>query len=211
MKITFLGATKEVTGSNFLVEGAGKKFLVDCGMFQGSIQEEMENEEDFLYDVHDIDFVLVTHAHIDHTGRIPKLYKCGYRNPVIATKATCDLCTIMLPDSGHIQETEIEWKNRRRIREGKDPLPPLYTAQEATDCLELFKPVYYDQIVDLADNIQARFNDAGHMLGSSMIEIWITEDGETKKLVFSGDIGNNDMPLLAAPTMNAIKKKAIQI
>ena len=201
MKITFLGATKEVTGSNFLVEGAGKKFLVDCGMFQGSIQEEMENEEDFLYDVHDIDFVLVTHAHIDHTGRIPKLYKCGYRNPVIATKATCDLCTIMLPDSGHIQETEIEWKNRRRIREGKDPLPPLYTAQEATDCLELFKPVYYDQIVDLADNIQARFNDAGHMLGSSMIEIWITEDGETKKLVFSGDIGNNDMPLLAAPTM----------
>ncbi len=133
MKITFLGATKEVTGSNFLVEGAGKKFLVDCGMFQGSIQEEMENEEDFLYDVHDIDFVLVTHAHIDHTGRIPKLYKCGYRNPVIATKATCDLCTIMLPDSGHIQETEIEWKNRRRIREGKDPLPPLYTAQEATD------------------------------------------------------------------------------
>ncbi len=201
MKITFLGATKEVTGSNFLVEGAGKKFLVDCGMFQGSIQEEMENEEDFLYDVHDIDFVLVTHAHIDHTGRIPKLYKCGYRNPVIATKATCDLCTIMLPDSGHIQETEIEWKNRRRIREGKDPLPPLYTAQEATDCLELFKPVYYDQIVDLADNIQARFNDAGHMLGSSMIEIWITEEGETKKLVFSGDIGNNDMPLLAAPTM----------
>lgn len=201
MKITFLGATKEVTGSNFLVEGAGKKFLVDCGMFQGSVQEEMENEEDFLYDVHDIDFVLVTHAHIDHTGRIPKLYKCGYRNPVIATKATCDLCTIMLPDSGHIQETEIEWKNRRRIREGKDPLPPLYTAQEATDCLELFKPVYYDQIIDLADNIQARFNDAGHMLGSSMIEIWITEDGETKKLVFSGDIGNNDMPLLAAPTM----------
>lgn len=201
MKITFLGATKEVTGSNFLVEGAGKKFLVDCGMFQGSVQEEMENEEDFLYDVHDIDFVLVTHAHIDHTGRIPKLYKCGYRNPVIATKATCDLCTIMLPDSGHIQETEIEWKNRRRIREGKDPLPPLYTAQEATDCLELFKPVYYDQIIDLADNIQARFNDAGHMLGSSMIEIWITENGETKKLVFSGDIGNNDMPLLAAPTM----------
>ena len=201
MKITFLGATKTVTGSNFLVEGAGKKFLVDCGMFQGQAIQELENEAPFLYDVHDIDFMLLTHAHIDHSGRIPKLYKEGYRNKVYATKATCDLCTIMLPDSGHIQEVEIEWRNRKRKREGKEELPPLYTAQEAIDCLEIFKPVVYDQIVDVDENIQVRFNDAGHMLGSAIIEVWITENGETKKIVFTGDIGNNDIPLLDAPTM----------
>ena len=112
MNITFLGATKTVTGSNFLVEAAGKKFLVDCGMYQGKAAEELKNEEPFLFDVNEIDFMLLTHAHIDHSGRIPKLYKEGYRNPVIATKATCDLCAIMLPDSGHIQEMESEWKNK---------------------------------------------------------------------------------------------------
>ena len=110
MKITFLGATKMVTGSNFLVEGAGKKFLVDCGLYQGSAKDEIKNNESFPYDVSEIDFVLLTHAHIDHSGRIPKLYKEGYRNPIFATHATCDLCAIMLPDSGHIQEMEAEWK-----------------------------------------------------------------------------------------------------
>ena len=181
MNITFLGATKTVTGSNFLVEGAGKKFLVDCGMYQGKTSDLMHNEDPFLFDVHEIDFVLLTHAHIDHSGRIPKLYKEGYRNKVIATKATCDLCSIMLPDSGHIQETEIEWKNRKRKREGKEPLPPLYTAEDAAKCMEIFVPVSYDQIIDVAENIQVRFNDAGHMLGSSIIEVWVTENGETKK------------------------------
>ena len=176
MKVTFLGATKTVTGSNFLVEGAGKKFLVDCGMYQGQAVEELENSTPFLFNVSDIDFMLLTHAHIDHSGRIPKLYNEGYRNPVIATKATCDLCEIMLPDSGHIQEVEIEWKNRKRKREGKDPMPPLYTAKDAIDSLELFKRVKYDEIIDVDENIQVRFNDAGHMLGSSIIEIWITEN-----------------------------------
>jgi len=201
MKITFLGAAKTVTGSNFLVEGAGKKFLVDCGMYQGEATEELENEAPFLFPVSDIDFMLLTHAHIDHSGRIPKLYKEGYRNPIVATKATCDLCSIMLPDSGHIQEVEIEWKNRKRQREGKAPNPPLYTAQEAIDSLEIFKPVCYDEIIDMDENIQVRFNDAGHMLGSAIIEVWITEKGETKKIVFTGDLGNNDIPLLDAPTM----------
>lgn len=201
MNITFLGATKTVTGSNFLVEGAGKKFLVDCGMYQGQAREEMENESDFAFNIDEIDFVLLTHAHIDHTGRVPKLYKEGYRNKIIATKATCDLCSIMLPDSGHIQEVEIEWRNKKRLREGKSALPPLYTAEEAEMCLELFHPVAYDEIIDLSENIQARFNDAGHMLGSSIIEIWITENGETKKIVFTGDLGNNDIPLLDSPTM----------
>jgi metallo-beta-lactamase family protein len=201
MKITFLGAAKTVTGSNFLVEAAGKKFLVDCGMYQGKASEELENSDPFLYDVNEIDFALLTHAHIDHSGRIPKLYNEGYRGPIYATKATCDLCEIMLPDSGHIQEVEIEWKNRKRKREGKEDLPPLYTAEEATKCIELFKPVDYDEIIDITDNISVRFNDAGHMLGSAIIEIWATEDGKTTKAVFTGDLGNNDLPLLDSPTM----------
>lgn len=201
MKITFLGATKMVTGSNFLVEGAGKKFLVDCGMYQGGDRDEMQNHEPFAYDVNEIDFMLLTHAHIDHSGRIPKLYKEGYRNPVITTKATRDLCSIMLPDSGHIQEQEIEWRNRKRKREGKEPLPPLYTAQDGIDTMEIFKPVNYDEIIEIDPNIYVRFNDAGHMLGSSIIEIWVKEDGKETKAVFTGDLGNNDIPLLSSPTM----------
>ena len=201
MKVTFLGATKTVTGSNFLVEGAGKKFLVDCGMYQGSAADEYENEAPFLFNVDEIDFMLLTHAHIDHSGRIPKLYNEGYRKDVIATKATCDLCSIVLPDSGHIQEMEAEWKNRKRERKGEDPVPPIYTAEDAAKSLEIFKPVQYNEIVDIDENIKARFNDAGHMLGSSIIEVWITENGETKKIVFTGDLGNNDIPLLSPPTM----------
>ena len=201
MKITFLGAARTVTGSNFLVEAAGKKFLVDCGMYQGKITEQLENSDPFVYNVNEIDFMLLTHAHIDHSGRIPKLYNEGFKGPIYATKATCDLCEIMLPDSGHIQEVEIEWKNRKRMREGLDPLPPLYTAEEAYDSLEIFHPVQYDEIVEVDENISVRFNDAGHMLGSAIIEIWVTEDGKTTKAVFTGDLGNNDLPLLDSPTM----------
>jgi len=201
MKVSFLGATKTVTGSNHLVEAAGKKFLIDCGMYQGKITEEYDNNDPFLFSVEEIDFVLLTHAHIDHSGRIPKLYNEGYRNPIYATKATCDLCSIMLPDSGHIQESEIEWRNRKRIREGKEPLPPLYTAEEARQCQEIFKAVDYDEIIEIDDNISVRFNDAGHMLGSSIIEIWVQEEGKTTKIVFTGDLGNNDLPLLDSPTM----------
>ena len=201
MNITFLGATKTVTGSNFLLEGAGKRILIDCGLYQGKAAEERENYEDFAYNVSDIDYLLLTHAHIDHSGRIPKLYVEGYRNPVIATKATCDLCSIMLPDSGHIQEQENEWQNRKRKRKGLPEQPPLYTAQDAIDCLKIFKPVKYDEIIELSPEIHVRFNDAGHMLGSSIIEIWVNENGDEKKVVFSGDLGNSDMPLLDSPTM----------
>ena len=201
MKVTFLGATKTVTGSNFLLEGAGKKIIIDCGLYQGKALEERENYEDFAYNVHDIDFMLLTHAHIDHSGKIPKLYNDGYRNPIYATKATCDLCGIMLPDSGHIQEMENEWQNRKRERKGEKPLPPLYTAEDALKCLELFHPVKYDEIIELTPDINVRYNDAGHMLGSAIIEIWVKEEGETKKIVFTGDLGNNDIPLLGAPTM----------
>ena len=201
MNITFLGATKTVTGSNFLVEGAGKKFIVDCGMYQGSTKDEMKNSEPFLFDVNEIDFMLLTHAHIDHSGRIPKLYNEGYRRPIYATKATCDLCSIMLPDSGHIQEMEIEWRNRKRKREGKEALPPLYTAADAIKSMEIFKPIKYDEIIEIDPNIHVRFNDAGHMLGSSIIEVWVNENGEEIKTVFTGDLGNNDIPLLSSPTM----------
>ena len=201
MKITFLGATKMVTGSNFLVEAAGKKFLVDCGMYQGRAELEMENYAPFDFNPAEIDFMLLTHAHIDHSGRIPKLYNEGFKNPIYAHKATCDLCSIMLPDSGHIQEMESQWKNKKRERKGEPAIPPLYTAQDALDCLELFVPVKYDEIVQVDKNIYVRYNDAGHMLGSSIIEIWANEDGKETKAVFTGDLGNNDIPLLDSPTM----------
>ena len=201
MKITFLGATQIVTGSNFLVEAAGKRFIVDCGMYQGKAQLEEQNFREFDYNPAEIDFMLLTHAHIDHSGRIPKLYNEGFKGPIYAHKATCDLCSIMLPDSGHIQEMEAEWKNKKRIRKGEEPRPPLYTADDAIKCMEIFVPVKYDEIIQVDENIFVRFNDAGHMLGSSIIEVWAKEDGKQTKAVFSGDIGNNDIPLLSEPTM----------
>ena len=201
MKITFLGAAEGVTGSNYLIETENKKFLVDCGLFQGSAKEEERNYDEFAFDVNEIDFMLLTHAHIDHSGRIPKLYVDGYRKSIYATKATCDLCTIMLPDSGHIQEMEVEWKNRKRKREGKLGFPPLYTAEDAINSLELFKSVQYSELVEIDENITVRFNDAGHMLGSAIIEVWVKEGEKVEKIVFTGDLGNNDIPLLASPTM----------
>ena len=201
MKITFLGATKTVTGSNFLVEACGKKFLVDCGMWQGKAELEEQNAEEFEYNPADIDFMLLTHAHIDHSGRIPKLYNEGFRNKIYAHKATCDLCTLMLPDSGHIQEMESQWKNKKRLRKGEKEIPPIYTAEEAARCLEIFEPVQYDEIIEITEDIHVRFNDAGHMLGSSIIELWTKEDGKETKTVFTGDLGNNDIPLLDSPTM----------
>ena len=201
MKITFLGATRTVTGSNYLIEACGKRFLVDCGMWQGNSEIEKNNDKDFEFDPKNIDFMLLTHAHIDHSGRIPKLYKEGFRNKVYAHKATCDLCALMLPDSGHIQEMEAEWKNKKRIRKGEDPIEPMYTAELAARCLEIFEPVQYDQIIEITADIHVRFNDAGHMLGSSIIELWTNENGKETKTVFTGDLGNNDIPLLGPPTM----------
>lgn len=196
MKITFLGATKTVTGSNILVETKHKKFLMDCGLYQGQQKEVMLNTDEFLFNPSEIDFVLLSHAHIDHSGRLPKLYVDGYRGPIYATKATCDLCEIMLPDSGYIQESEIEWLNRKRRREGKHILPPLYTYNDAVDSLALLERVQYDEMFQIDQNIRVRFTDAGHMLGSALIEVWVNEDGKDQKIVFTGDLGNNDIPLL---------------
>ncbi len=170
-------------------------------MWQGSSELEEQNQEEFDFTPSDIDFMLLTHAHIDHSGRIPKLYNEGFRNKIYAHKATCDLCALMLPDSGHIQEMENEWRNRKRKRKGEKEVPPLYTAEEAAKCLEIFEPVQYDEIVEITEDIHVRFNDAGHMLGSSIIELWTKENGKETKTVFTGDLGNNDIPLLDSPTM----------
>ena len=201
MKITFLGATKTVTGSNILIETKDKKFLLDCGLYQGQQKEILLNTENFMFDPAEIDFMLLSHAHIDHSGRIPKLFVDGFRGPVYATKATCDLCEIMLPDSGYIQESEVEWLNRKRMREGKHEVPPLYTYQDAVDSLALLERVNYDEIITITKDIKVRYRDAGHMLGSAIIELWITEDEKTQKIVFTGDLGNNDIPLLKEPSM----------
>jgi len=199
MKITFFGAARGVTGSCHMVEACGKKFLVDCGLYQGTLTEQILNYEPFPFDVNDIDFVILSHAHIDHSGRIPKLFVNGYKNPVYATHATRDLCTVMLPDSGHIQEKEIEWVNRKRMRAGKKPEPPMYTAKDGLDSCDLFKPVDYGKIQVIDDNISFRFLDAGHMLGSAIVEIWIKEQDKTEKIVFSGDLGNEENPIIRSP------------
>lgn len=200
MNITFYGAARTVTGSCSMVEAAGKKFLVDCGMFQGKVTDQMLNYDDFPFDISSIDFVILTHAHIDHSGRIPKLYKDGYKGPIYATTATVDLCNIMLADSGHIQEKEIEWVNKKRRRAGKKDSEPMYTAQDGIDSMVLFKGVEYNQKVVIDDNISFTLVDAGHMLGSSIIRLEITEDGETKKVTFTGDLGNKNMPIIKDPT-----------
>lgn len=200
MKITFYGAAKTVTGSCHMVETNGKKFLIDCGLFQGKLTDQMLNYEDFPFSVQEIDFVILTHAHIDHSGRIPKLYKAGFQGTIYATTATKDLCSIMLADSGHIQEKEIEWVNRKRQRAGKKPTDPLYTAQDGIDSLELFKGISYQEEVIIDENIRFRLVDAGHMLGSSIIELFIKENGKEEKIVFSGDLGNQNMPIINDPT-----------
>ena len=200
MKITFYGAAKTVTGSCHMVEAGNKKFLVDCGMFQGKLTDQMLNYDEFPFNINEIDFVILTHAHIDHSGRIPKLYKAGFKGKVYASTATVDLCNIMLADSGHIQEKEIEWVNKKRLRAGKAPTEPMYTAQDGIDSLDLFEGIEYNQEVVIDENIKFVMHDAGHMLGSCIVDIDISEDGKTEKLVFSGDLGNVNMPIINDPT-----------
>lgn len=201
MKITFLGAAKEVTGSCYLVETESTKFLVDCGMFQGSEIEDEFNYQEFAFDVDEIDFMLLTHAHIDHSGRIPLLYKRGYKKKIYATKGTVDLCEYMLQDSGHIQQIENEWKNRKRKRAGKQLRMPLYTADDGKAAMQLFCGVNYDEVIEPSSDVKVRFNDAGHMLGSSILEIWVKEGDKETKIVFSGDLGNKNIPILRDPTI----------
>jgi metallo-beta-lactamase family protein len=202
MKISFLGAAKIVTGSNFLIETKNTKFLIDCGMFQGGKSVNRMNYEPFSFNSEEIDFMVLSHAHMDHSGRIPKLVKKGFKGAIYTTKATIDLCSIMLPDSGHIQEMENEWDNRKRRRSGGKLREPLYTVKEAEESLRYFKPVLYDQKIELNEEVTLRFRDAGHILGSAIIELWIKEDNNREtKLVFSGDLGRRDRPILRDPTL----------
>ena len=201
MRISFLGAASSVTGSCYYIETNSFRFIVDCGMFQGSNAEEAHNQEEFSFNPAELDFVLLTHAHIDHSGRIPKLYVDGFKGEIYATKATVELCAIMLPDSGHIQEFENEWINRKRERAGQPPIKPIYTYRDGIDCMKLFKSVKYDEVVAPNESVKVRFIDAGHILGSSIIELWIEENGEEVKLVFSGDLGNMNMPILRDPSI----------
>ena len=196
MKITFIGATHEVTGSCYYLEAAGKKFLVDCGMEQGP--DYYENQ-DIPVKGSDLDFVLLTHAHMDHSGNLPAIYAKGFQGPIYATQATCHLCDIMLRDSAHIQMFEAEWRNRKGRRQGKPEFVPAYTMEDAMGVIQNFVPCPYEKTIKPAEGISVRFVDAGHLLGSASIEIIIQEDDKEKKIVFSGDIGNLNQPLIKDP------------
>ncbi|HEX3073367.1 MAG TPA: MBL fold metallo-hydrolase, partial [Ignavibacteriales bacterium] len=178
------------------VETENSRFLIDCGMFQGTREEREKNRNDFFYNPAELDFMLLTHAHIDHSGLIPRLCNNGFRGKIYTTKATADLCTIMLPDSGHIQETEAEWRNRKRARVGEPFEEPLYTAAEAIASLQHFSAMNYDEIQMIAPGIEVRFVDAGHILGSASIELWVQENDKKTKIVFSGDIGQTNQTSL---------------
>ncbi len=199
MHIHFYGAAKVVTGSNYLITTDKYKILIDCGLFQGSEDLEKLNEEPFPYNPKDIDILILSHAHIDHSGRIPKLVKDGFRGRIICTKATKDLSEIMLMDSGHIHESDAEWENKKRARAGKAAIVPLYTVDDAIKSLRFFEGALYNQKIVINDGITLRFNDAGHILGSSIVELWIHENQDTVKIVFSGDLGTKNKPLLRDP------------
>lgn len=196
MKITFIGATHEVTGSCYYLEAAGKKFLVDCGMEQGP--DYYENK-DIPVPPGELDFVLLTHAHMDHSGNLPAIYAKGFKGPVYATEATCNLCDIMLRDSAHIQMFEAEWRNRKAKRQGKPEFVPAYTMENALGVIRNFVGCPYETGIILGEGLRVKFIDAGHLLGSSSIEVNICEAGVEKTIVFSGDIGNKNQPLIKDP------------
>ncbi len=196
MRIQFIGAAHEVTGSCTLLEVCGKNYLVDCGMEQG--RDIFENVP-LGIPATDVEAVFLTHAHIDHSGMLPKLYKDGFRGNIYATQATADLCSIMLMDSAHIQESEAQWQKRKAERAGETAPEPVYTVADAEGAIRLFRPCYYGQRIWAGEGIELRLTDVGHMLGSSCVELWLTENSQTRKIVFSGDVGNTNRPLLRDP------------
>ena len=196
MKLTFLGATHEVTGSCTMLEVNGHKGLIDCGMEQG---RDVFFNQDIPVKCSELEFVLLTHAHMDHSGKIPLLYKEGYDGLIYATGATCSLCDIMLQDSANIQVSEAEYKNRKGMRAGKPPVEPLYTLEDALVAIRHLRTCNYGEIIEISEGISARFTDAGHLMGSASIELFLTEGGEHRKVVFSGDIGNYAQPVIRDP------------
>lgn len=196
MKLTFFGAAKAVTGSCHCLEVQGRKILIDCGLQQG--KDERDNSVlDFAPNY--IDYVIVTHAHIDHSGRIPLLIKEGFQGQIVTTRLTAQLMSVMLQDSAHIQEMDAQWKNQKGKRAGRPPVEPLYTVEDAAQVAAHITTAEYGQIVDLCPGVKLRFVDAGHLLGSASVELWLEENGVEKKIVFSGDIGNINQPIIRDP------------
>jgi len=200
MNVKFLGAAMSVTGSCHLVTTDKYKFLLDCGQFQGSRTLEKLNFADLGFDPAEIDFMILSHAHIDHCGRIPLLTNRGFKGKIYCTDATADLVGIMLKDSGHIHEIEAEWSNKKALRQGRALVEPLFTMNDAAESLKFLNPVLYEQFIDINPDVRLRFLDAGHILGSSIVELWITENDQVSKLVFSGDLGMRNAPILRDPT-----------
>jgi metallo-beta-lactamase family protein len=196
MKIEFVGAAGTVTGSSYILKNEQFTIMVDCGMFQGPSEIRDRNHLNLIYAPEEIDAVVVTHAHIDHSGLVPKLINDGFTGTIFATKATCDLLEVMLPDSAHIQEMDAEWVNRRNRKNGRPLVEPLYTSEDAAKSIESLSPKRYGETFEVVPGVTARFRDAGHILGSSFVEMWIEENGETKKIVFSGDLGPNDQAII---------------
>jgi len=201
MKIHFLGAARTVTGSMHLLEINGSKILLECGLFQGKRDKTYERNRNFPFDPKSIDAVLLSHAHIDHSGNLPNLVKQGYEGKIIATRATTHLVKLMLRDSGHIQESDIEYANKKRARKGLPPMEPLYTIEDAEKVAGYFRSVEYDDPVEVAEGVRATFMDAGHILGSAGIALDITEANRQFRVWFSGDIGRRDIPLLRDPVL----------
>jgi metallo-beta-lactamase family protein len=199
VEVTYFGAAREVTGSCIHVRRGGTRFLVDCGMFQGGEEADRKNARRFPVAPSSVDFILSTHAHLDHSGLLPKIVRDGFRGPIYATPATADLLGVMLPDSGHIQEREAEWKKRKANRAGRRTQPPLYTEADALAVVPRLKTVPYGDSVEPADGVRVRFLDAGHIIGSSIVSVEVRDGGDLKKLVFTGDLGHRGLPVVRDP------------
>jgi metallo-beta-lactamase family protein len=200
IRVTCLGGAGSVTGSNYLVENdQGKKLLVDCGLFQGGKQTEARNWRRWGFDPKGIHTLFLTHAHIDHSGRIPKLVKDGFRGKIITSPPTAELCQIMLLDSAHVQEMDAEWQTRKNRRKGKVQVLPLYTTEDAEESLRYFSPVDRDRMITVEPGIKARLRNAGHILGSSILELWVEDEGKEVKIVFSGDLGKQNQLIVKDP------------
>lgn len=199
MKVKFCGASTGVTGSCHLISTDSHKILLDCGQFQGGKEMDRMNEEAFPFNPAEIECVILSHAHIDHCGRIPLLVKRGFKGPIYCTDATADLLDVMLKDSAYIHEKDAEWQTKKNLRTGKPAVEPLYTIQDSEAALGLVKPILYDQLIEINPDMKIVFNDAGHILGSAITELWITEGEKTSKLVFSGDLGVENRPILRDP------------
>lgn len=201
MKISFLGAARTVTGSFFVIDTENTRFAIDCGLFQGPKEIKERNYKEFVVDPKSLDFLILTHAHIDHIGLVPKLCKHGFNGPIYCSKPTQELASILLPDSGHIQVCEVERKNRKLMRAGKILIEPIYTVEDALESLKQFRFIQQDEIIELAPTVKVRLRDAGHILGSNIFEIWVEEGGKSVKLVFTGDLGNSNQPIIKDPTV----------